>query len=85
MCINQEDIQERSDQMQMMDIIYQRASRVLIYLGEADDDSDRAMDAIAERKPSTSLIQKLVLQFFERRNGSVVSGYCTKWAWPTML
>ncbi|KAH7394789.1 heterokaryon incompatibility protein-domain-containing protein [Pyrenochaeta sp. MPI-SDFR-AT-0127] len=67
MCINQEDLQERNDQVRAMDIIYQRASRVLIYLGEADDYSDSAMDAIAERKPSTSSIQKMVLDFFEHR------------------
>ena len=50
-----------------MDLTYQRASRVLIYLGEADDYSDSAMDAIAERKTSTGSIQKKVLDFFEHR------------------
>ena len=67
LCINQDDIQEKIDQVQAMDLIYQRASRVLIYLGEADDYSDSAMDAIAERKTSTGSIQKKVLDFFEHR------------------
>jgi len=46
-----------------MDLIYRRASRVLIYLSEADNYSDSAIDAIAERKTSTSSIQKKVLDF----------------------
>jgi len=39
-----------------MDLTYQRASHVLIYLDEADNYSDSAMDAIAERKTSTGSI-----------------------------
>jgi hypothetical protein len=66
-CINQNDSYERNDQVQLMGLIYQRASRVLIYLGEADDHSDSAMDAIAERKASTSAIQQKVLKFFDKR------------------
>ena len=61
------NIQEKIDQVQAMDLIYQRASRVLIYLGEADDYSDSAIDAIAERKTSTGSIQKKVLDFFKHR------------------
>ncbi|OCK78086.1 HET-domain-containing protein [Lepidopterella palustris CBS 459.81] len=67
LCINQNDIAERAVQVKLMDRIYSRASRVLIYLGEADHRSDRAMDAIAERKTSTGSIQNLVLEFFETR------------------
>ena len=50
-----------------MEKIYNQASRVLVYLGEADDRSDRAMDAIAERRTSTGAIQKQVLEFFDNR------------------
>jgi hypothetical protein len=58
---------EKVNQIQMMDMIYNRASRVLIYLGEADYCSNCAMDAIAERKTSTGTIQQQVLEFFDRR------------------
>jgi hypothetical protein len=67
LCINQIDSAERADQVNLMDKIYGQASRVLIYLGEADLHSDRVMDAIAERKASTGTIQELVLNFFEQR------------------
>lgn len=36
-CINQLDPDEKSQQIQMMDSIYRRATRVRIWLGEADD------------------------------------------------
>jgi hypothetical protein len=85
MSINQKDPEERNNQIQVMDIIYQRARRVLIYLGEADDYSDSTMDAIAERKPSTSSMQKRILDLLNTGNGSVVSGYCRKWLWQTVL
>lgn len=58
---------ERANQVRLMDKIYNRANRVLIYLGEADHCSDRAMDAMAERKTSTGAIQKQVLEFFDTR------------------
>ena len=45
-CINQEDIIERSDQVQRMRSIYQRAETVLIWLGESYDNSDLAFEAL---------------------------------------
>ena len=45
-CINQADILERSDQVAMMDQIYTNTFRNLIWLGEADESSGRALDAI---------------------------------------
>jgi hypothetical protein len=41
-CINQADQFERSEQVQQMGEIYEHANCVLIWLGEADEDSDRA-------------------------------------------
>ncbi|KAK3650943.1 hypothetical protein LTR56_005994 [Elasticomyces elasticus] len=41
-CINQQDNNERSAQVHMMGDIYARSSRNLVYLGEADDSTERA-------------------------------------------
>ena len=46
LCINQEDNKERSSQVQCIAAIYQRAERVLIWLGEASEDSDLAIDTL---------------------------------------
>lgn len=45
-CINQDDLAERSQQVAMMRDIYSSATRVTIWLGEEDEDSDVAFDAL---------------------------------------
>lgn len=47
-CIDQHSIPEKTHQLGIMAQIYSRASRVVIYLGEAADGSDAAMDWINE-------------------------------------
>jgi heterokaryon incompatibility protein (HET) len=42
-CINQQDVAERTEQVQLMRQIYQSASEVLIWLGEATPESDEAL------------------------------------------
>lgn len=42
-CINQDDIQERGAQVAMMRSIYSNASRVVVYLGESDDESESVL------------------------------------------
>ena len=44
-CINQDDVPEKGRQIPLMADIYSKASRVLIWLGEAEHDSGSAMDA----------------------------------------
>ncbi|OCK78033.1 hypothetical protein K432DRAFT_281275, partial [Lepidopterella palustris CBS 459.81] len=46
-CINQEDVTERTQQVKMMTEIYSRAPSVVIWLGDGDTDTDKAMDVIA--------------------------------------
>lgn len=46
--INQIDDEEKSHQVQHMREIYEVASRVVIWLGKTSDDSDLAMDLIAD-------------------------------------
>lgn len=43
-CINLEDMEERSQQVQLMGEIYRHAQKVIIWLGEESDDTDRAFD-----------------------------------------
>lgn len=53
-CINQQDIAERSKQVAIMRDIYASAAQVTIWLGEADEESDAAFDAmptIAAQQP----------------------------------
>ena len=47
LCINQLDHKEKGSQVQKMGDIYQRALKVLVWLGQAEDYSDLAMDLIA--------------------------------------
>lgn len=48
LCINQDLVLERNHQLGLMSQIYGRASRVVVYLGESADESDKAMDWIRE-------------------------------------
>lgn len=43
-CINQADLDERSQQVRLMGRIYRQASRVLLWIGEGDELSDHAFD-----------------------------------------
>jgi hypothetical protein len=45
-CINQEDIQEKERQIQLMAKIYGQANCVIVYLGEAADNSNQALEDI---------------------------------------
>ncbi|KAH7079569.1 hypothetical protein FB567DRAFT_571692 [Paraphoma chrysanthemicola] len=45
-CINQNDNKEKGDQIQSMAKIYSRANRVVVWLGEAANDSDLVIEAI---------------------------------------
>jgi len=46
LCINQADLAEKPGQIRLMAAIYQRAERVIAWLGPAADNSDLAMDAL---------------------------------------
>ncbi|XXG99423.1 hypothetical protein Hte_005762 [Hypoxylon texense] len=45
-CINQADLDERGQQVSMMRDIYASAERVIIWLGEEDDETDLVFDAL---------------------------------------
>jgi hypothetical protein len=72
-CINQADEQEKERQIQSMAKIYGQANRVIVYLGEAADDSDQALQDIrvaAEDESTNSSnsekSQKAILKLLER-------------------
>jgi Heterokaryon incompatibility protein (HET) len=50
LCINQQDLQERSAQVLVMSRIYRRASQVLVWLGEAQGESDMLIDLLTDSK-----------------------------------
>ncbi|RYP27167.1 hypothetical protein DL768_011319 [Monosporascus sp. mg162] len=70
LCIDQHDTAERGHQVQLMHRIYAEAMRVLIYIGEADQTSDRLLDILSggiyekHRSGSLFIAEK---QLFSRR------------------
>ena len=46
LCINQNDVQERSDQVRKMGSVYEGATEVIGWLGEEDDDTEIAMELV---------------------------------------
>ncbi|KAH9220623.1 heterokaryon incompatibility protein-domain-containing protein [Leptodontidium sp. 2 PMI_412] len=60
-CINQEDKLEKGRQVQYTAEIYSRASRVIVWLGSVENDSDHAIEAIrlaAEEMSTKSLVEE---------------------------
>lgn len=47
-CVNQDDLDERNQQVQMMSRIYTRSEQVCVWLGEADRDSEIAINFIRD-------------------------------------
>lgn len=48
LCINQEDLVERSLQVRSMNLIYGKAAQVVSWLGDSDQDSDEGLELIKE-------------------------------------
>ncbi|KAH7078181.1 heterokaryon incompatibility protein-domain-containing protein [Paraphoma chrysanthemicola] len=53
-CIDQDNVSEKNHQIGLMFKIYSRAANVVIYLGDAEQDSDMAIDFIKECDDPTS-------------------------------
>ncbi|TGO13444.1 hypothetical protein BTUL_0069g00110 [Botrytis tulipae] len=56
-CINQEDNTEKGHQIQLMAKIFGQANRVIVYLGDAEDDSNQALESIRVAAEGKSLEQ----------------------------
>ncbi|KAL6885399.1 heterokaryon incompatibility domain-containing protein [Trichoderma evansii] len=70
-CINQKDTEERNNQVQRMAMIYAMANRVIVWLGEAEDNSDQALEEIhksADGQPTKDdkEIQNAILKLLQR-------------------
>lgn len=78
LCIDQHNIEERSRQVAYMCHIFWGATRVVVWLGKAADDSDRAMDTlkhVASRTASggKSGAAEGMTELDERRSGGLAS------------
>jgi hypothetical protein len=65
-CINQADDYEKGQQIQLMARIYASANRVIVWLGEAAEDSDQALEALRTAGP-------------EQRTGSLTETSDRRW------
>lgn len=45
-CIDQQNIKERGEQVALMGEVYRRAARTIVWLGPGGDDSDHALDVL---------------------------------------
>ncbi|KAI0003465.1 heterokaryon incompatibility protein-domain-containing protein [Xylariaceae sp. FL0662B] len=77
LCINQEDLSEKSAQVLQLAAIYGAASKTLIWLGNAADGSDEAMDAlkrvVIEHFSQSKLISNWTPEIGQRLFKGVVS------------
>jgi hypothetical protein len=48
LCINQDDIHEKSEQVPLMEVIYKKAINVLVWLGRANHESDHLLQILDE-------------------------------------
>jgi hypothetical protein len=65
LCIDQKNVEEKGQQVQLMAKIYSKAARVLVWLGETEDNSDIALERIriaAENESPDSLNDKTIQQ-----------------------
>jgi hypothetical protein len=87
-CVNQVDIDERNSQVLLMRHLYHAASRVHVWLGEAEDDSDRVFRLVEEldkplpsRGPGLPEPEPLVVSDDERRKNwaAMVALFARRW------
>jgi hypothetical protein len=73
-CIDQENLKERIQQVQLMAKIYSNALRVIVWLGEETKDTDRALEDIrlaaneelTERSNQQAILSLLQRPWFQR-------------------
>jgi hypothetical protein len=72
-CINQKDEEEKQYQIPLIAEIYARANSVVVWLGETEDNSDQALEAIrlagekSMKLPNIELHQQAILQLLQRQ------------------
>ncbi|KAM0803710.1 heterokaryon incompatibility protein-domain-containing protein [Usnea florida] len=97
LCINQNDVQERSDQVRKMGTVYEGATEVIGWLGEEDDDTKLAMELVESWVTMTDMpnvfeglpfgaatverLQRLVPMAFDSRANSALLVLAKKRYW----
>jgi hypothetical protein len=80
-CINQDDLDERNAQVAMMRDIYASATRVIIWLGEEDEESETTFDALSEIADKSSWFWQRGIRMNKARRRTILdhSGtfFCT--------
>lgn len=64
LCINQKDMKERNNQVAMMGEVYANAKPVVIWLGEADDDSDEAFTLMSKVISDNNITEEITRNLF---------------------
>ena len=80
-CINQEDVDEKSQQLSIMDRIYGEAQEVLVWLGEdqrTDDTTDNSRAAIRVLEWLASDVHFRQLPFYEGNDPSIANPFDAK-------
>jgi hypothetical protein len=66
-CIDQANEKEKENQIPLMAEIYAKARRVVVWLGEAKDDSDQALeDCIIGREATARLPSPVIVKLLQR-------------------
>ncbi|CAD6450284.1 792c6830-6a34-4fce-850e-daaa5295d776-CDS [Sclerotinia trifoliorum] len=74
-CINQKDPKERGHQVQLMAKIYSKACRVIIWLGEAADDSDQALEEIVVAARQSNITNSFDEQFMNPPDEEIIEQF----------
>lgn len=86
-CIDQTNFEERSQQVQLMQQIYQQAEQVIVWLGEPSSDSDLAMDFIkfldktTRRKLSVAEVRRLLQRDHYRPQWTALTNFLSRKWW----
>jgi hypothetical protein len=82
-CIDQSRVHELNHQVQMMRQIYENAATVSVWLGEAADGSDEAMQ-ILQLQPLSTLSTTKSLKAWETHEGRAILSLCKRKYWRRM-
>lgn len=81
-CINQDNILERSHQVQRMSLIYTAATTVVVWLGRTADESNLAIDYIAQKDPRRLCAKGTRFsQIWSSQQGRAVLALCERPYW----
>lgn len=83
LCIDQDSLEERGNQVQLFSRIYSRAEEVLAWLGPGSHNSDRCVKALA-RDPSYWQSQRRLLWFWKNGAGHGAVEICRKRYWSRL-